>query len=122
MLTHSDSLLVEHYLRARSRSSLVSISPETICGNELPTFVAVLQPKVCEATTKGRALLYRSNTIIGSLVVEDSFFQQDAVVVKIASDVNVIAVLWGNVGIDDVSESGGIWIVGRRCLASFGVL
>ena len=88
----------------------------------LPTFVAVLQPKVCEASAKGRTLLYRSDTIIGSFVVKGSVFQQDAVRVKIASNVNVVTVFWGDVGIDDVLESGGIRIVRRRCLASLGVL
>jgi hypothetical protein len=33
MLTHFDSLLAEHCVGFRFRSSLFSISPETMCGD-----------------------------------------------------------------------------------------
>jgi hypothetical protein len=88
----------------------------------LPTLIAVLQTKVREAITEGRTLLYRSNTIVGRLVVECSVLQHYTVRVKVASDVNVVAVLGRDERIDDVLESGGVRVVCRRCLTRLGVL
>jgi len=88
----------------------------------LPTFIAVLQTKVIETITEGRTLFYGPDTVICGLVSESSLLQQYTIVVEIASNVYVVAVLWGDEGIDDVLESGGIRIVGGGGLAGFGVL
>jgi hypothetical protein len=88
----------------------------------MPTFVAVLQAKVIETLAEGRTLFYRSDAVIRGLIGESSLFQQYTICVEIASDVDVVTILWRDVGIDDVLESGGIWIIGRGCLTGFGVL
>jgi hypothetical protein len=76
--------------------------------SETPTLVAILKTEVLEALAKLAAVLYRANTVIRGLVVERPVCQEYTGI-HVAALVDVIAVLWLDVRVDDVLES-------RRCV------
>jgi hypothetical protein len=96
---------------------------EEIDVSEALTLVPVLETEVLEALTKRAAKLNRSYTIVCGLVIERPVFQKYAVGICVAALVDVIAVLWLNIRVDDVLESRCcIRIICGRCLSWFRIL
>jgi len=73
--------------------------------SEQPTFVAVLETEVLVTLAKRAAFLYRTYAIICGLVVECPICQEYTLGIRVAALIDIIAVFWLNVRVDDVLKA-----------------